>query len=53
MKKINYMDQFQKRNHRLSSKQKFKVKSDDILIKNQIKSIGEHFIQISPYRRDK
>ncbi len=27
----------------------FKVKSDDILIKNQIKSIGEHFIQISPY----
>ncbi len=26
-----------------------KVKSDDILIKNQIKSIGEHFIQISPY----
>ena len=26
-----------------------KVKSDDILIKDQIKSIGEHFIQISPY----
>ena len=26
-----------------------KVKSDDILIKNQIKSIGEHYIQISPY----
>jgi len=26
-----------------------KVKSDDILIKNQIKSIGEHFIKISPY----
>ena len=26
-----------------------KVKSDDILIKNQIKSIGEHFIQIIPY----
>ena len=26
-----------------------KVKSDDILIKNQIKSIGEHVIQISPY----
>ena len=26
-----------------------KVKSDDILIKNQIKSIGEHFIQFSPY----
>ena len=26
-----------------------KVKSDDILIKNQIKSTGEHFIQISPY----
>ena len=26
-----------------------KVKSDDILIKNQIKSIGEHKIQLSPY----
>ncbi len=26
-----------------------KVKSDDILIKNQIKSIGEHLIEISPY----
>ena len=26
-----------------------KVKSDDILIRNQIKSIGEHFIKISPY----
>ena len=26
-----------------------KVKSDDILIKNQIKSIGEHKIEISPY----
>ena len=26
-----------------------KVKSDDITIKNQIKSIGEHFIQITPY----
>ena len=26
-----------------------KVKSDDILIKNQIKSIGEHKIQINPY----
>ena len=26
-----------------------KVKSDDISIKNQIKSIGEHYIQISPY----
>ena len=26
-----------------------KVKSDDIIIKNQIKSIGEHFIQIIPY----
>ena len=26
-----------------------KVKSDDIIIKNQIKSIGEHIIEISPY----
>ncbi len=26
-----------------------KVKSDDILIKNQIKSVGEHQIEISPY----
>ena len=25
------------------------VKSDDIIIKNQIKSIGDHFITISPY----
>ena len=26
-----------------------KVKSDDIVIKNQIKSIGDHFIEINPY----
>ena len=26
-----------------------RVKSDDIIIKNQIKSIGEHLIEISPY----
>ena len=26
-----------------------KVKSDDVIIKNQIKSIGEHFIEINPY----
>ena len=26
-----------------------KVKSDDIIIKNPIKSIGEHFIEINPY----
>ena len=26
-----------------------KVKSDDLIIKNQIKSIGEHKIQINPY----
>ena len=26
-----------------------KVKSDDIIIKNQIKSIGEHLIEINPY----
>ncbi len=28
---------------------KIKVKSDDLFIKNQIKSIGEHIIQINPY----
>ena len=28
---------------------KLKVKSDDLLIKNQIKSIGEHIIEINPY----
>ena len=26
-----------------------KVKSDDLVIKNQIKSIGEHTIEINPY----
>ena len=26
-----------------------KVRSDDIIIKNQIKSIGEHLIEINPY----
>ena len=26
-----------------------KVKSDDILIRSQIKSIGEHTIEINPY----
>ena len=26
-----------------------KVKSDDIIIRNQIKSIGEHMIEINPY----
>ena len=26
-----------------------KVKSDDIIIKNQIKSIGDHYIEINPY----
>ena len=26
-----------------------KIKSDDIIIKNQIKSIGDHFIEINPY----
>ena len=25
------------------------IKSDDIIIKNQIKSIGEHLIEINPY----
>ena len=28
---------------------KLKVKSDDIIIRNQIKSIGEHKIEINPY----
>ena len=31
------------------SENKIKVKSDDMLIKSQIKSVGEHIIQISPY----
>ena len=26
-----------------------KVKSDDLIIRNQIKSVGEHFIEINPY----
>ncbi len=26
-----------------------KVKSDDVIIRNQIKSIGEHIIEINPY----
>ena len=29
--------------------QKIRVKSDDIIIRNQIKSIGEHMIEITPY----
>ena len=29
--------------------QKIRVKSDDIIIRNQIKSIGEHKIEITPY----
>ena len=28
---------------------KIKIKSDDILIKDQIKSVGEHKIEINPY----
>tara|TARA_B100000989_G_scaffold66190_1_gene46051 strand:+ start:8353 stop:8796 length:444 start_codon:yes stop_codon:yes gene_type:complete len=31
------------------SNKNIKVKSDDLIIKNQIKSIGEHMIEISPY----
>ena len=31
------------------SENNLKVKSDDIIIKNQIKSIGEHKIEINPY----
>tara|TARA_B100000575_G_C23121150_1_gene648860 strand:+ start:1108 stop:1551 length:444 start_codon:yes stop_codon:yes gene_type:complete len=31
------------------SDNKLKVQSDDIIIKNQIKSIGEHTIEINPY----
>ena len=31
------------------SENKLKVKSDDIIIRNQIKSIGEHTIEINPY----
>ncbi len=31
------------------SDKNLKVKSDDLIIKNQIKSIGEHTIEINPY----
>ena len=31
------------------SENKIKIKSDDMLIKTQIKSVGEHKIQINPY----
>ena len=31
------------------SDNKLKVRSDDLVIKNQIKSIGEHVIEINPY----
>ena len=31
------------------SENNLKVKSDDLIIKNQIKSIGEHKIEINPY----
>tara|TARA_E500000178_G_C16794704_1_gene649661 strand:+ start:38 stop:481 length:444 start_codon:yes stop_codon:yes gene_type:complete len=31
------------------SKNSIKIKSDDLLIKNQIKSIGEHIIEVCPY----
>ena len=31
------------------SNNNLKVKSDDLIIKNQIKSIGEHTIEINPY----
>ena len=31
------------------SEKNLKVKSDDLIIKNQIKSIGEHTIEINPY----
>ncbi len=31
------------------SEKNIKIKSDDILIKNQIKSLGEHKIEINPY----
>ena len=30
-----------------------KVKSDDLIIRNQIKSIGEHLIEINPYEEIK
>ena len=39
--KKEIIDFFQKKN--------LTVKSDDIIIKNQIKSIGDHLIEISPY----
>ena len=31
------------------SNNNLKVKSDDLIIRNQIKSIGEHTIEINPY----
>ncbi len=31
------------------SDNKLKIKSDDLIIRNQIKSIGEHIIEINPY----
>ena len=31
------------------SNNSIKIKSDDLLIKNQIKSVGEHKIEVSPY----
>ena len=31
------------------SNNNLKIKSDDLLIRNQIKSIGEHKIEINPY----
>ena len=30
-------------------KKNIKIQSDDLLIKNQIKSIGEHIIEVNPY----
>ena len=48
MKKINYMDQFQKKKLLIFS-DNIKVKSDDLIIKDPIKSLGEHEIEINPY----
>ena len=49
MKKINFMDQFQKEIIDYLNNNKLKVKSDDLIIKSQIKSIGEHKFIVSPY----
>ena len=49
MKKINYMVQFLKEILDFLINNQIKIKSDDLLIKEPIKSIGDHEIEINPY----